>query len=64
MLRMPRRSKKPRASPVRPPDTEHDPYLEHWRELAPFERLRRSWNLRKLLRNPQAVHDAKTLPEL
>jgi hypothetical protein len=62
---MPRRSKprsttKPLASSSEPAD----PYREHWRELPPFERLERSWRLRRLLRDPQAVHDAKTLPEL
>jgi hypothetical protein len=41
-----------------------DPYLEMWMALSPAERLRRSWRLRRLLKNPQAIHDAKTLPEL
>lgn len=33
-----------------------------WLELTPAERLRRSWALRKRLRDPQAVHDAKLFP--
>jgi hypothetical protein len=40
-----------------------DPYLEMWRSLTPRERLRRSWRLRRRLKNLQAVHDAK-LPKL
>jgi hypothetical protein len=41
-----------------------DPYQEHWQSLRPFERLERAWKLRKLLPDPQAVHDEKTLPKL
>jgi len=33
-----------------------------WIHLTPAERLRRSWALRKRLRDPQAVHDAKLFP--
>jgi hypothetical protein len=35
-------------------------YLAAWIALTPAERLRRAWALRDRLRNPQAVHDAKT----
>lgn len=34
-----------------------------WVHLTPAERLRRSWALRKRLRDPQAVHDAKLFPQ-
>ncbi len=49
-----------------------DPLTDHealdfvwstWIELTPAERLRRSWALRKRLRDPQAVHDAKLFPQ-
>jgi len=39
-----------------------DPYREEWRALTPRERLRRSWALRKRIKNLEAVHDAKTIP--
>lgn len=42
----------------------NEPYLEAWRSLSPGERLRRSWRLRSRLKNPRAIHDAKTFPEL
>jgi hypothetical protein len=41
-----------------------DPYREAWLALTPSQRFRRSWRLRKKLKNLQAVHDAKTFPEL
>ena len=34
-----------------------------WLSLTPFERMRRSWRLRRLLKDPQAVHDAKLWPK-
>lgn len=42
----------------------HDPYIQMWRALKPFERLQRAWRLRTRLKNPQAIHDAKTFPKL
>jgi hypothetical protein len=54
------RKRRPHATSSQVPD----PYLDAWRALSPFERLRRSWKLRKRLRDPQAVHDEKTLPKL
>lgn len=40
------------------------PYKSHfWRELTPRERLRRSWELRRRLSNPQEVHDRKLFPK-
>jgi hypothetical protein len=33
-----------------------------WQALTPAERLRRSWRLRRRLRDPQRVHDAKLFP--
>jgi hypothetical protein len=65
---MPRARQKP-AVPTRQPEDEEppwlptDPYLEAWLALTPAERLRRAWRLRARLKDPQAVHDAKTLPE-
>lgn len=53
-----------RRRPPREPIREVDPYLQLWRALSPAERLRRSWRLRTRLRDPQAVHDAKTFPRL
>jgi hypothetical protein len=41
-----------------------DPYRTAWLALSPWERMLRSWKLRERLVDPQAVHDAKTLPEL
>lgn len=41
-----------------------DPYRDLWRSLTPAERLRRSWRMRARLPNLQAVHDAKSLPQL
>jgi hypothetical protein len=43
--------------------TELEPFFEWWLSLTPAERLRRSWRLRKRIKNLQAVHDAKSLPE-
>ncbi|HLG42066.1 MAG TPA: hypothetical protein VI643_01785 [Planctomycetota bacterium] len=40
-----------------------DPYREMWMSLTPGERLRRAWALRRRLKNIQAIHDAKYLPE-
>jgi hypothetical protein len=34
-----------------------------WRRLTPRERLRRSWQMRTRLPNPQAVHDRKLFPK-
>lgn len=50
----------------KPPEdlTPSGPYLEMWRALTPAQRLRRAWRLRRRLRNLEAIHDAKTFPEL
>ena len=34
-----------------------------WLGLTPMQRMRRSWRLRRLLKDPQAVHDAKLWPK-
>jgi hypothetical protein len=34
-----------------------------WRDLSPSERARRSLRMRKLLKNPEAAHDAKHWPK-
>ncbi len=34
-----------------------------WLALTPAQRMRRSWRLRRLLKDPQAVHDAKLWPK-
>ena len=66
---MPRARREP-ADQTKQPDIEEppllsaDPYLEAWLALTPAERLRRAWRLRARLKDPGAVHDAKTLLEL
>ena len=39
-------------------------YMACWLALSPAERLRRSWRLRRRIKDMGAVHDAKTVPEL
>jgi hypothetical protein len=39
-------------------------YMACWMALSPAERLRRSWRLRRRIKDLGAVHDAKTVPEL
>ena len=34
-----------------------------WERLTPGERLRRSWAMRRRLRDPRAVHDSKLFPK-
>jgi hypothetical protein len=34
-----------------------------WQRLTPGERLRRSWEMRRRLPNPRAVHDRKLFPK-
>jgi hypothetical protein len=41
-----------------------EPYLQAWLALTPAERLHRAWRLRLRLRDPQAVHDEKSIPKL
>jgi hypothetical protein len=41
-----------------------DPYIEAWLALSPAQRLDRAWRLRSRLKDPQAIHDAKTFPKL
>jgi hypothetical protein len=41
-----------------------NPYRDLWESLTPLERSRRAWRLRGRLKNLQAIHDAKTIPEL
>lgn len=33
-----------------------------WRKLSPAERFKRSWRMRRLLRDPERVHDEKIWP--
>ncbi|MBI4230703.1 MAG: hypothetical protein HY608_07690 [Planctomycetes bacterium] len=35
-----------------------------WQGLTPLERSRRCWRMRRLLKDPQAVHDAKLWPRI
>jgi len=44
--------------------SELDLYLEWWMSLTPDERLRRSWRMRSRLKDLQAIHDERSLPEL
>jgi hypothetical protein len=55
-----------RRKPPRPVEAfaPTDPYREMWLSLTPAQRLRRAWRLRRRLKNIQAIHDAKTFPEL
>jgi hypothetical protein len=57
---MNRRRRKTRGEPFR----YEDPYREAWLELTPAQRLGRAWRLRSRLKDPQAIHDAKTFPKL
>jgi len=50
--------------PPRPLEPFPDPYGEAWLALTPAERLDRSWRLRTRIQDLEAVHDAKSLPEL
>ncbi|MCI0587326.1 MAG: hypothetical protein L0323_10850 [Planctomycetes bacterium] len=59
--RKPRRSR--RRVAAEDPLPELDLYYEWWRGLTPEERLRRSWRLRTRIKDLQAFHDAKYLPE-
>jgi hypothetical protein len=64
-----RKKRKPRSPPpiVFAPDEIAqllDPYRAAWLALSPGERLLRSWKLRSRILDLQAVHDAKTLPDL
>jgi hypothetical protein len=63
-VRKTRRTSKLRHPLPEWPAVPSGPYLAAWMALAPAERLRRAWALRRRLRNPQAVHDAKTFPQL
>jgi hypothetical protein len=60
------RKRRPRASPDSevPTDDLRAPYMQMWLALTPAQRLRRSWRLRRFLKDPKAVHDAKTFPRL
>ena len=33
-----------------------------WFQMSPSERLRRSWSMRRLLKDKRAVHDKKIFP--
>ena len=33
-----------------------------WSELSPKERLRKSWSMRRLLKDKRAIHDKKLFP--
>ena len=58
--------KKRTRQPTRPlilPREELDVFREDWLAYSPAERLKRSWALRKRLRDPRAVHDAKLFPK-
>lgn len=55
------RTKRAMSDPL---PTSCDPYMEMWLSLSPYERLRRSWRLRRFIKDLEAVHDAKYLPEL
>ena len=49
---------------TKPTDVGVDSYLAEWTALSPAQRLRRSWRLRRRIKDLGAVHDAKTFPEL
>ena len=66
MVTMARRTKTQRDPAGESPITLEtlNPYAEMWRALSPGQRSRRSWRLRSRLKNLEAIHDAKSLPEL
>jgi hypothetical protein len=41
-----------------------EPYREYWRSLTPAERLRKAWNLRRLVPDLQKLHDQKLIPRI
>jgi hypothetical protein len=43
---------------------ETEPFRRDWLLLTPGQRLLRSWRMRRQLRDPQAAHDAQSLPRL
>jgi len=45
-------------------DSSTDPFRDDWLRLSPGQRIVRAWKLMKRIRNPQAAHDAASLPRL
>jgi hypothetical protein len=45
-------------------ELETEPYRRYWLSLTPWQRLLRSWRMRRLLKDPEAAHDARSLPRL
>ena len=67
MAKKVRRSASPAASKaidVVNPDLEFDPFWRAWLSLTPAQRLRRSWAMRRRIKDLEAAHDEKSLPKL
>lgn len=45
-------------------DLETEPYREDWLLLSPGERLLRSWAQRRQVKDLEAAHDERSLPQL
>ena len=45
-------------------EMEDEPIRRDWLLLTPNQRLMRAWQMRKRLKNLQAAHDARSLPQL
>lgn len=52
------------SSPSRLDTSALEPFWAEWQRLTPFERLRRSWAMRRNLKDPIAAHDERSLPKL
>lgn len=63
MIQKKRAARRSSPPPEEPDHEALDFVWSVWVHLTPAERLRRSWALRKRLRDPQAVHDAKLFPQ-
>jgi hypothetical protein len=63
-MRSATRSRRPFAIAAWVIEAESEPYRQYWMSLTPAQRLLRSWRMRRRLKDPQAAHDARSLPSL
>jgi len=45
-------------------ELETEPVRQDWLLLTPGQRLVRAWRMRRLLKDPEALHDERSLPRL
>ncbi|HEV3026845.1 MAG TPA: hypothetical protein VG457_04690 [Planctomycetota bacterium] len=45
-------------------DLEAEPIRQDWLLLTPGQRLLRAWRMRRSLKDPEALHDDRSLPRL